>query len=215
MFGLFMLILFIVVWFVANIQTNNDVRNRKKRAKEKGQEFYLDRNGTMVDAKTDIPYIIRRMDDGDVWKVNPYSDKPLENISAQKRIKTDAEEKAKAIKEGKSVYPFEGYITHDKDTIVGVRFKDLKTGDVYVKRRLLQGVWLLNIRTCNYDRADDNFIDKTFSIVSGYEIIGGMQMAITKEVDSSEAAIYLNKKNKELYAKESHNKWDNNHVVNS
>lgn len=172
MFGLFMLILFIAVWFASNINANNEVRHRKKRAKEKGQDFYLDRNGTMVDIKTDIPYLIRKMDDGDIWKVNPYGDIPLENLSATNRANIDLSEKEKAIKEGKSIYPFEGYKDHKNDVIWGVRWKDMKTGEIYVKRNIMNTKILLNIRTGLLERIDDGYENRQFEFRDEFDEYG-------------------------------------------
>ncbi len=188
MFGLFMLILFIVVWFAANIQTNNDVRNRKKRAKEKGQEFYLDRNGTMVDTKTDVPYDYQKID-GDVWKVNAYTRKPIKNMSEERRWSIEEKERKKAIEEGKSIYPFEGEIrdTHSKDKIQGRRYKDLKTGEIYVKRKYNNIVFLFNVNTKKLERIDDGSRNE-----DGYWIYENGQLI--KGISEKDIVRYCNEK---------------------
>lgn len=204
MFGLFMLILFIAVWFASNINANNEVRHRKNRAKEKGQEFYLDRNGTMVDTKTDIPYDYRKLDDGDTWKVNAYTNKPIKNISEERRKTVDEMEKKRAIENGKTVYPFEGGVRdfHEKDLIQGRRYKDIKTGKTYVKRKYNNIIFLFNIDTCELERIDDGSKRD-----NGYWIYENGQ--VIKGINEQDIIRYCNEK----YIYGSNDKYGNLHKV--
>ena len=215
MFGLYMLLLVVIVKVVKDLSEAKEFRDRKKRSINKGQSFYLDENGSMVDVKTDIPYDYQRIN-GDNWKVHAYSRKPIENLSEKARNETEAKERAKAIAEGKSVYPFEGYKRHDRDEIVGVRFKDLKTGEIYVKREWFNGVWLLNINTCMFDRADDNYLTHTFSIPIDTYVVGGMKMFKREQMDAEHALEYVNKEHIERckFDNSPTIKWHNTEKVN-
>lgn len=157
MFGLFMLILFIIVWITSQVSENNDIRNKRKDAKQHGKDFYLDRNGSMVDPKSDIPFDYQ-MINGDRWKVHAYTRAPIENVSAKCRKETDEKERAEAIAKGKTIYPFEGCDKkHEKDEIKGVRYKDLNTGEIYVRRKFGSNSILLNVRTGLLERPDDGY----------------------------------------------------------
>ena len=158
MFGIYMAIAFIILKGYSLIKKGADEKRRKRNAIKDGQEYYVDRNGTLLRVKDDVP-VMRTWIGNDLCEINPYTHEVRRNISSENRIQTEKRNKEKAIQNGDRVYrcePLRSYNEHyhTNDKIKGIRYKDVETGEIYVIRRKNGKNWYLNINTGYYDFAD-------------------------------------------------------------
>lgn len=153
MLGIFMAIAEVAARFYVVFDARQQELKRKQDAINKGKEFYTDRYGTQHYVKNDQPYFIRSdfdykaMKPGDKWEVNPYTGEKIRNISAEAKRKTANEELNKAINAGYEYYAFEGRKNHANDKIIGIRYKKISTGEIYVLRLYHNCKLLVNIKT--------------------------------------------------------------------
>lgn len=160
MFGFLMLIPSFLMHVSERVKKDVRTKRSKEQALQEGKSYYYDANGTTCDIKTDLPFSYIRYG-GDIHKVNPYTFTEIENISEKKRRETEFRELKKAIENGKSLYPFEGADlskAHCSEKIVGIRYKHINTGKIYVKRkRFAKTPYYLNIKTglCEYADGDN------------------------------------------------------------
>lgn len=158
-FALFMIFIVGGTRLVAMFSERSDEVRRRKKALREGEKFYHDRYGTLHYADTDEPYqLYHDYKTGDTYEINPYTFEKRKNVSLERRQITEEIERKKAIAKGRRLYPFEGtgyYQQHDEPReIKGVRFKDMKTGEIYVRREACGIYFYLNLKTGLFDFYD-------------------------------------------------------------
>ena len=166
MFGLFMLLLYIVVRIAVSIQDANREQKSKEISIENGYDIYTDRRGVTRRVSDDKPSF-KRWDykTGHVFEVNPCTGQVYRDVTADAQNAFIAKEKAKALKEGRKYYLCEKYSAqkHNNDSIKGGRYKSTDDNNTYIRRRVSNaccgGVpWYMNIETGLFVEPDRNEI---------------------------------------------------------
>ena len=94
MFLLMMIVIFSIVWFASQVDALRREKRSKRWAQQDGRSWYHDRNGQMVDTKTDVPYRYSQQYTyskelgwhyDDLKMVQAYSGKTIRNISDERR----------------------------------------------------------------------------------------------------------------------------------
>lgn len=164
MFGVVFLLFSMIIGIASMVQKHNDKHEWNKDGKEwaikNGRSAYLDAGGMWRDIKTGEGYYYKIDENGDRWKIEAYTDKPIENVSETKRKKYEAENKAKA---GNSRFyvrsvgmpdPNRNYtkgkrmdvqrrdhLTRVVDSITGQEYFRAQRGDVYLYQNLDTGMF--------------------------------------------------------------------------
>lgn len=159
MFGIYFLILVIIIKLIRSIEPNWKEYKRIDRAEKNGETTYRNKDGYTTDLKTGQSYdwryehFLGENGHGDYLKVDPYNGKVIENITETCRKKYEQLAIEYARKNGYRYYIYEydwdkgrgnvrndsefysGYAKeHKNDKIRGYRYKDIQTGEIYILR---------------------------------------------------------------------------------
>ena len=194
MFGIYMVVLYIIARIIKAVGIKAGEVRRRNEAIKNGSSFYLDRNYTKIRVSDDVPFEYRRID-GDLYEINPYTHHIKRNISEERRQKTEKEQREKAIKEGKRMYEFEPRDTmaylHFKEKVEGIRYKDIETGNICVKRKKCCKDWYVNVETGMYEYCDPEKLkdgkEHWFKTIDGKDI-----MAVYSDELLENERIYFN-----------------------
>lgn len=162
MFGLFMLLLYIIVRIAVSVQDANREQKSKEISLENGYDIYTDRRGITRRVYDDKPSF-KRWDykTGHVFEVNPCNGQVYRDITADAQDAFIAKEKAKALKEGRKYYLCERFSAqkHGADKIKGARYKSVDDNNTYIRRRVSNVIgggvpWYINIETGLFEEPD-------------------------------------------------------------
>lgn len=180
-FGIFIVIAYVIYWVTRQVRINNTNRDLKKLAKDRGADHYDNLAGQHV-TMDDQPFQYMVLDKNgtpqyywkeaywdkglDVVMVNSISGKVIRNISAEERKVAEIKGKEWAKKNGWRIYPISTerelkYATKhscDRNVWTGVKFRDEKTGNTYIIRRVedlytqkTAVIGLFNIQSLEYE----------------------------------------------------------------
>lgn len=164
MFGLFMIIGNICTKICSVIKISHENKESRKRAILSGKETYTDAFGTTRHTNNNQPYMYSHLYAngdglGDLYEINPYTHKPIKNITEINRRENEKNGIKYAVEQNMDYYSFENNDWHLTDKIRGPRYKSLNKNNnhVYVVRRYLNVNWLVNIETAlaeDWDKLD-------------------------------------------------------------
>ena len=200
MFGFFMICLAIICYFGKLISDYRSERYKRKRAIEKGNDFYVDRNGFRIkispdgdypsEITRDVHYVAGKgIVEGDVVERNPYTGRVIRNLSQEKRNKETKQHEASraaAIKNG------EKYYIYNKCPL---EYCDVDTGDVFVITSHREGQLMWNVNTEKYERIVDE--EKLPQINRDY-----LKLLMESENSTSTTAYVMRQKLKGFYTNE-------------
>lgn len=166
--GVFIVIAYAIYWVSRQLRRNGIDRDMKNIAKEKGDWYYIDHSGTKVLVADDQPFEYRYLyRDGtispltpkngepyDVVMINKISRRIIKNVSEEERVAAEKEGREWAIKNNMRLYPISSkrdinyYNKNKQKMYAGIRYRDIKTGNVYILTR--NDRWF-NIETERYD----------------------------------------------------------------
>lgn len=201
MFGLYMLILFIIARVISIILDRKNEIDWRNKARENKDALWVDRYGTAHHTNNDKPFMmVRDLKTGDLLEKDPYTNEIIRNDSADYRYAKLTEAKQK----GNRVYTYER-ITEDftlnsrnhkddKYWIQGRRWIDVNTGRTYVRRcikKMGYTIWYLDIETGLYAFPDDEYLTDNKEHMCFYN--GSLINHKYNENVISETLAYLNK----------------------
>ena len=138
LFGLFYTI------FGVGCKGINDIRNvmedndRKTRYRDSETNTYYDHNMNKRDLSNNHIMVTEKDCNGDVWLKDAQTGRYTQNITAGRVEQKYQEEKAKALRgESDRTHIKYGDNEHRKDEFPGYRYKDFKTGKLYVERSMI------------------------------------------------------------------------------
>lgn len=138
LFGLFYTI------FGVSCKGINDIRNimedndHKTRYRNSETNTYYDHNMNKRDLSNNHIMVTEKDCNGDVWLKDAQTGRYTQNITANRVEKKYQEEKAKALRgESDRTHIRYGDNEHRKDEFPGYRYKDFKTGKLYVERYMI------------------------------------------------------------------------------
>ena len=138
LFGLFYTI------FGVGCKGINDIRNvmedndRKIRYRDSETNTYYDHNMNKRDLSNNHIMVTEKDCNGDVWLKDAQTGRYAQNITASRVEQKYQEEKAKALRgESDRTHIKYGDNEHRKDEFPGYRYKDFKTGKLYVERYMI------------------------------------------------------------------------------
>lgn len=118
----------------------NSLEDNENRTKYRDNETntYLDHNMTKRDLNTNHVMAYHKANNGDVLLKDCETGRYVKNISQDRTEKKYQEERAKALRgESDRTHIRYGDDEHRKDTFPGYRYKDFKTGKLYVERFMI------------------------------------------------------------------------------
>lgn len=173
MFAMIMIVLICSTALWKMITDLHGERDRRRRAIEKGNDFYIDRYGTKVKIcpTGDYCYTLKReiksygpngIQYGDVVECNPKSGKVIRNLTQERRDKLKelrAQRRREAATKGESYYIYDKNdwdgLRNEDDIASGYEFADTITNDVFLVKRTSYGNLLWNVKTKRYERIVD------------------------------------------------------------
>lgn len=120
---------------IRNIMEDNDNKTRYRNSET---NTYYDHNMNKRDLSNNHIMVTEKDCNGDVWLKDAQTGRYTQNITANRVEKKYQEEKAKVLRgESDRTHIKYGDNEHRKDEFPGIRYKDFKTGELYVERSMI------------------------------------------------------------------------------
>lgn len=130
-----------------------DDENTRLKAKNAGRKYYYDKRSCMREVDTNKPVYFYTNMDGDYVQTDPRTGTVVRNITQEKNAKREAELKQIALDKGYETYQIGGkFEDHSLDKCKGFRYKDIKTGDIYVIRSIRKSYYYLRVKDGQFIR---------------------------------------------------------------
>lgn len=140
LFGLFYTIFGVGCKGINDIRNLMEDRDHRTRSRYRDSEIniYYDHNMNKRDLSTNHIMVTEKDYEGNVWLKDVQTGRYTQNITANRVEKKYQEEKAKALRgESDRTHIKYGDNEHRKDEFPGYRYKDFKTGKMYVERYMI------------------------------------------------------------------------------
>ena len=160
LFGLFYTIFGIGCKGVNDVKNVIEDNEHKTRYRNSETNTYLDHNMNKRDLSTNHIMVTERDYNGDVWLKDAQTGRYTQNITAGRVEQKYQEEKVKALRGESDRTHFKyGDNEHEKDEFPGIRYRDFKTGKLYVERYMIfteEHYKMLHLWS-GYGRCQDDF----------------------------------------------------------
>ena len=187
MFGIFYGIFSILAVSSYKIKRGIEASNDRHRARERGLDTYTNRHGKTTYVKNGRWVCTSKVNGHTVLK-DVMTDEVYRDYTAENELYRRSAARIKALQTDKTVYVY----MQSKDVPKynpwkGTRYKDLKTGDIYVKRRELIGFddycdFYVNISTGMYVRKTDEQKEKDKHWYKKLDSVGDRNLNILKSM---------------------------------
>lgn len=138
LFGLFYTVFGLGCKGISSIKNTLEDEENKKLYRDNECNTYLDHNATRRDLNTNHRMSIEYAYNGDIWLRDSETGKYVRNLTDERAERKYQAEKAKvACGESDRTHIQYGTDEHRKDTFPGYRYKDFKTGKLYVARKMI------------------------------------------------------------------------------
>ena len=138
LFGLFYTMFGLGCKGALNIKNSMEDEDHKTRYRDDELNIYYDYNMTKRDLRTNHIMVTERDYNGDIWLKDTQTGRYTQNITANRVEQKYQKEKAKALRgESDRTHIKYGDNKHDKEEHPGIRYKDFKTGKLYVERYMI------------------------------------------------------------------------------
>lgn len=138
LFGLFYTAFGLGCKGVSSVKNALEDNENKTLYRDNECNTYLDHNATRRDLNTNHRMSIERASNGDMWLRDTDTGKYVKNLTDERAERKYQEEKTKAFRgESDRTHIQYGSDEHRKDTFPGYRYKDFKTGKLYIARKMI------------------------------------------------------------------------------
>lgn len=161
MFGLYMAITYGIARIINRLRDCKDEYDARKDARENGKELWIDRYGCPHHTSNDEPFWIRTdFKTRDKIETNPYTGEIVRNITQDFLKERERKRRQEAIDNRCLLYELESGSEHFKkynDGSRDARMKHIKTGEIYIPRKVGLEIYFLNVRTGHFEYYDDTY----------------------------------------------------------
>lgn len=138
LFGLFYTIFGVGCKGISSIKNTLEDEKNKTLYRDNECNTYLDHNAVRRDLNTNHRMDIQHASNGDIWLRDSDTGRYVRNLTDERAERKYQAEKAKVARgESDRTHIQYGTDEHRKDTFPGYRYKDFKTGKLYVARKMI------------------------------------------------------------------------------